>query len=145
MISLGLACAAAVLLPVIWSVSRSDPLPPPRPPTLPDTELDWRCERGHVFLAAGQVGRRLCSMCDQLASPMTYYACPVQTHGPFRVEVEFTPDDDLGTRVARLRLIGRQWFSVEEGVRCPQCDRLLIYEPSKSLRMRLVQPQDTGD
>ncbi len=143
MISLGLAGAAAVAVPLIWALSREDLPPPKKQRTIEDSTLDWRCDAGHTFAAPGRTGRRVCQYCDEMASPVTRYACPI--HGAKDVEVQFVETEDGVSEIARFRLVGRDWVSADQKLRCPQCNRPLNYDAAKSLRHKLLQRQREGD
>lgn len=123
-LSLWLAAGAgAVVFGVWWFSASAEPIARPLERTLTDTELDWRCEDGHTFVAAGQPGERLCLQCDQAAFPVSDYSCPV--HGPFRASVQFSEVSGRTARIDRLRLTGRDWVSAETGLHCPRCGRPL--------------------
>ena len=143
LISLGLAGVAAVAVPLIWAVSREDPLPPLKRRTFENSTLDWRCDAGHTFAAPGRTGRRVCQYCDEMASPVTRYTCPI--HGTKEVEVQFVKTEHGSSRIARFRLVGRDWVPSDQQLRCPQCDRPLNYDAARSLRHKLLQRQREGD
>ncbi len=124
-ISLLIAVALALLLPLAWRYWRPEEPPPPLQRTLVDVELEWKCPVGHSFRAAGQVGGRACWTCDRTAFPVTDYTCRV--HGPFEVQVRFAVGDDGVPRMASLRWPGEEWVSAEDGLPCPRCSRRLVY------------------
>jgi len=132
MISLTLAAAAAVLLPVVWRLWGSEETTIAHQRTLAEMELDWRCEEGHDFRGKGHTfgpdgltSPRTCWKCGEPAYPVATYVCPV--HGAYEVTVRFTIGDDGRPRVAQVRWAGRGWVTEEEGLRCPRCERRLEY------------------
>ena len=66
-----------------------------------------------------------------MAFAQTRYSCP--THGPFKAVVKFAPDRDGGTPVSEVRLIGRDWVKLSDGLRCPRCPNELVYQPRDPL------------
>ena len=127
MLSLSLAAvAAAVVFGVWWFSATTEETARPMERSLTDTELDWRCENGHIFVAVGQSGERLCLYCDQPAFPVSEYSCPV--HGPFQATVHFAENSDDTMRIDQLRLTGREWVSAEVGLHCPRCGRRLEHQ-----------------
>lgn len=137
-ISLSVLALAALCLPGIWHVSRRE-----KPEEgivrreLGDVELTWRCAAGHTFRAAGQVESRLCWTCDRMSFPQTRYTC--QTHGSFKAVVKFAHAEDGVPHVSEVRLIGRDWVKLSDGLKCPRCTNELIYlppDPLETLRRR---------
>ncbi len=115
-----------VLLPFVWHALQRAPLPSVAERTLENVVLQWKCDAGHTFEAPGHVDPVFCKTCNNNAYPVTGYACP--RHGRFQVQVKFERADDGSLRTAAVRLMGRDWASEAEGVRCPRCERRLKYE-----------------
>lgn len=136
-ISLALAVGAAVVLPILWRMWRADDTSISEGRTFTEWETQWKCEAGHYLFAAGQYEPRSCWKCGEPAYPVSTYVCPV--HDAFEVNVVFTPGEDGQPVVSRIRLVGRDWFSAEEGVRCPRCGRQLEYsdDPLLGVKRRL--------
>lgn len=143
LVSLLAITIAALFLPAMWHVSRrerEDESPVFR--TLTDVELKWKCEAGHTFRAAGQVGPRLCWTCDRDAYPVTQRVCPV--HGSFQVVVQFADGEDGVPRMSKLRFFGQDWVTVEDGLVCPRCSRRLAYQPPDPLDRSRRHPDRRG-
>jgi hypothetical protein len=93
-------------------------------PAVRDLGTIWKCPAGHRFPAAGQREPRRCMYCDRIAHPVQMLRCP--EHGPVEVFLKFGPkyrSDDQ--RDLYLSLDHENWVPRTEGIRCPQCGRLL--------------------
>lgn len=131
-ISVAMAVAAAILLPVVWHLWRGEEPVPLLERSLANAELTWRCEAGHLFRAKGHAfgadgltDARTCWRCGKPAYPSARYACPV--HGAYDVTLRFAKGEDGFEVVSRIRLTGREWVFADEGVYCPRCNRRLEY------------------
>lgn len=143
LVSLSLAIVVALLVFSVWRVLREDDTRPTAPRTLEQLTLEWKCDQGHVFDAAGQVGPRECWICDHEAYPISrQYACPV--HGAHEVAVRFTIGDHGVPRPLELRLPELGWMPVEEGVPCPRCARPLVYMGRDLLSRAKGRPDRPG-
>jgi len=142
-ISLALVAAAAIAIPFMWTVSQSEPIAPATQTTFESTILDWRCDNGHTFKAPGRTGRRACPYCDAMASPYTQYTCPI--HGAKDVEIQFEETKDGHVKIAKVRLVGRDWVPAGQQLRCPQCGRPLTYDANQTLRNKLKKRQQSDD
>jgi hypothetical protein len=120
---LALAFCAAVLVFLLWRFWRPEETLPVRQRSLSEVEFVYRCEKKHTFTAMGQVEPRECPLCGQPAHPVVKYECPI--HGEFDVAIRF---GDAG-KVTHLRLPGRDWVTVEKGLRCPRCNAILERMP----------------
>lgn len=128
------AVTVAVLLPLAWFYFRGETDSHLRSRTLEQAEISWRCERDHLFMAAGQDGSRICWICGAIAYPVGNYICEV--HGAYEVAVQFVTDDAGITTVKQVRVPKGTWLSPQEGLRCPRCARPLTYpnpDPMNSL------------
>jgi hypothetical protein len=124
--------AAALLLLLVWYLLRTEEVLETPQRTLNNVELKWKCAAGHVFYATGHsldsgglTAPKTCVSCGQPAYPFAPYTCPV--HGPFEVAVQFAVDKDGALDVSQVRLPGRDWLPKAQGLRCPRCDRPLVY------------------
>ena len=131
-ISLLVGAAAALLLLVIWWSLHAEEVVPPYQRALGDVEFEWKCAAGHVFYAPGHslaadglTAPKSCGSCGQPAYPIAYFTCPV--HGRYEVAVRFAIREDRALEVSHVRLPGREWAPKAEGLRCPRCDRPLVY------------------
>jgi hypothetical protein len=129
-LSLAAVVATSVLAFAVWRWWRTDQIPIVLPITLEDSELDWKCEAGHTFIAPGQVGGRPCpesvpgrGQCGEMAYPHTSYECPA--HGPYDVKVQFGRTDSGRARPALYRVGGAPWVAAGEGPLCPRCERIM--------------------
>ena len=96
------AVTVAVLLPLAWFYFRGETDSHLRSRTLEQAEISWRCERDHLFMAAGQDGSRICWICGAIAYPVGNYICEV--HGAYEVAVQFVTDDAGITTVKQVRV-----------------------------------------
>lgn len=140
-ISLALAVAAALLLPVVWRLWQGEEAVRPHKRSLADAVLTLRCEKGHQFRAKGHTfgvdgftDAKTCWRCGEPAYPFAQYVCPV--HGAYEVTVRFAEGEDGVEIVSQIRLTGREWVSSEEGVRCPRCNRRLEYSKDPLIGLR---------
>ena len=125
-ISLLAAAVAAMSSLAVWRLWQTEE-PQPYRRKLTDVELEWKCDAGHSFRAAGQVDPRECWKCDPpalAAYPIDNYVCP-RGHS-YEVAVRFAQGDDGAPKVTQLRLAGRDWTPIEEGLRCPRCKNRLV-------------------
>lgn len=126
LVSVVLAVVVALLVFSLWRVLLADAPSPQTSRSLEQLTLEWKCDQGHVFEAPGQIGPRGCWICDHEAYPISrQFACP--EHGAHEVAVRFTIGDNDVPKPSELRLQGRAWMSVEEGVPCLRCTRPLEY------------------
>jgi hypothetical protein len=131
-VSLILAGGVALLFIIIRLLIRSEEPVRPYVRTLTDYELEWKCEQGHVFRAAGQVEPKSCWTCSRQAFPVTRFTCP--THGEEEVLVKFKVGDDGAPRPSEYRLWGaKDWHPASEGVPCPRCRKPMDRVPLESL------------
>jgi hypothetical protein len=139
LISILLAVAAAILLLLTRQAFRSpEPLPPTHR-TIFDVELEWKCDAGHTFKAAGQITPRKCWTCRQPAYPIGHYACP--THGTFEVAGQYEADDSGAPRLSFYRVYGGTWTPVGEGLKCPRCGQALTKPVEDPLtRIKVKKP-----
>ncbi len=103
-----------------------------------DSELDWKCEQGHVFEAQGQIGGRPCPTCGEMAYPFTAYHC--DTHGDYEVKVQFQRDEQGRARPALYRVGHGQWSTAGEGPKCPRCEKIMSRKSQDPLEGR-VKPK----
>lgn len=126
-LSLAAVAATAIIAFAAWRWWRIDQLPIVAPSILEDTELDWKCASGHIFVAQGQVGGRPCpepvsgrGPCGEMAYPQATYEC--KSHGTSEVLVQFERTDSGRTRPALFRVGTGQWQSADgAGPKCPRC------------------------
>ena len=117
----------ALVLLAVWRLWQTEEVIVPKQRRLVDIDVVWKCEVGHSFRAAGQVGSKACWTCDRPAFPVTQYAC--RFHGPYVVAVRFEAGEDGVARITEMRRPGFEWVSIEEGLKCPLCGRRLVYKP----------------
>lgn len=143
-VSLIIAGMTAVGVFAVWRVWRSDEeVVQPYVRTIFDTELQWRCEAGHVFEALGQVEPKHCWKCGRLAYPITHYKCPV--HGDFEAAVRFAMDHDGTVHPTELRFPGGSWIPAEGRPPCPRCGRPMDLVSAHSLTgLKPGQPTPDG-
>lgn len=127
---MGGALLMAAGLPVVWVLTREQGSEPSRGRSLTDTTLQWRCDAGHSFPAAGQIGPRVCWECDRPAFPVATYSCPM--HGPYAAYVRFAKGNDGEPYVAQVKLQGGGWV-LQESLSCPKCGKALRYTPKDPL------------
>lgn len=125
-ISLAVAAAAAVVLLAVWRLWQTEEVIVPQQRQFRDIDVVWKCEVGHSFKAAGQIGSKACWTCDRPAFPVTYYACRI--HGPYEIAARFAAGEGGVARISELRRPGLEWVSIEEGVNCPRCKRRLVHK-----------------
>jgi len=138
-VSLLLVAGVGLTLFAIWRLVQSPAPAPANRRTLPDIELAWRCEGGHVFPAAGAVGARSCHTCGKPAYSFTSYVC--QKHGPFETLVEFGLDENEVERPVRVRVAGRSWASAPQGLTCPRCGAELARPPVDPIANSTMVPR----
>ena len=83
----------------------------------------WRCPAGHGFEARGRVDRMVCPNCGKPAEIEWKYECP--DHGPILLQVRYRLTPKGRTALDRFSLDGETWKSIDEGLRCPQCEKPL--------------------
>lgn len=134
--SLGLAAAAAILLLIVWRSWRTEDVVHPPPRELGGVELRWKCDRGHEFVASGQVRPRECWTCGQPTYPVFEYYCG--THGAFEVAVLFSNNASDRPVPSQWRLAGRRWVEAKEKLLCPRCRGPLVHrkDPLSDYRRR---------
>lgn len=93
--------------------------------------LSWRCEAGHSFRAAGQVGAGVCPKCNALAYPTEPFEC--KQHGSFAVAAKFELDALGEAKVAQYRVATRDWLDALIGPTCPKCSEPLERRPRDPL------------
>ena len=120
MISILVACGAAILLLIGRQVMKEEPAVAPIRRTLVDVELEWKCPSGHVFRAGGQVEPRKCWTCNQPAYPLARFQC--RTHGEVDVIARFEAAPDDGHAIlSAFSTHGSDWTPASEPVLCPKC------------------------
>jgi len=129
-VSVGLALAAAAMIPIVWFFTRNVQPEAPPPRALTSVTLTWQCEVGHTFQAAGQIGSRKCWTCNRPSYPIARYLCPV--HGEYEAQVLLEEDSGGITAVKELRFQGSTWTAADTFV-CPRCGRKLEYAPKDPL------------
>ena len=145
MISLAVAVGAVLLFLGIRHSLRSEEPVPPHVRTFFDVELEWKCEAGHSFRAAGQVEPRRCWTCNRPAYPARGAVCPV--HGETDVWVKFTLGTDGTPRPASYRTVGGEWTNADSPPQCPKCKREMTpvrddpVAKLKSRRLRSGEPE----
>jgi len=120
-ISLAAVIGAAVLFLIVRYSLRSEETVQPFVRTFSDLEVDWKCEAGHTFRAAGQVEPRRCWTCNAAAFPVRRAACPV--HGETEIWVRFSVDADGTPRPSSYRTVGGEWTDAATPPICPKCKR----------------------
>lgn len=120
-ILLAIVGSAAVLFFIIRYAVRSEEPVQPLVRTLSDLELDWKCEAGHGFRAAGQVEPRRCWTCTAPAFAVRKFTCPV--HGETDAWVKFSLESDGVPRPLAYRAIGGEWSDAGSPPSCPKCKR----------------------
>lgn len=140
--SLGIAAVAAILLLILWRSWRAEEVvrPPPRGPR--DVELRWKCDGGHVFVAAGQAGARDCWTCAKPAYPVFEYHCG--THGAYDVTVLYSNDASGRLVPSKWRIGVRTWVEAPENLRCLRCRAPLVYRINPLSDLRRRQKEDGG-
>ena len=130
-----LVCVSLVAAMLIgaWQLWRSEPPVQAHQRTLSEYEVQWICEAGHEFTAAARTQPRVCPECGAPAEIVDIYACEV--HGEFKVRVRLglTPGADR-PHVIALRAKEGDWVPVDQGLKCPRCDRILKRPPRDPLR-----------
>lgn len=131
-ISLLAAAGVALLVPVLWRLGRSEEVARPQQRRLAETELQWRCEVGHTFHAAGHAFNadgitkpKACWTCERPAFPAHSLYCPV--HDAYDVSVMLERDASGRVLPARWRLPGKPWVDFASDLHCRLCDRVLQY------------------
>ena len=130
-----LVCVSLVAAMLIgaWLLWRSEPPVQGHQRTLSEFEVRWICEAGHEFTAPTQTQPRVCPECGAAAEILDIYACEV--HGEFKVRVRLgLPPGADKPRVIALRAKEGDWVPVEQGLKCPRCDRTLKRPPRDPLR-----------
>lgn len=131
LISLLIAAAAAAVAFGAWYVWRDEAGPPVVGRRVTDLVLPYRCERGHLFNALGEVEPLSCPQCGATAYAITEYICPV--HGQSDVAVQFELDAYGEAFVTKMRVEGGDWVDVDAGLRCPRCGQALYREQGNPL------------
>ena len=90
----------------------------PKPRTLKDVIVCWRCPNGHVFEAKGAYDAIPCPTCRQPARVLITYQCP--KHPAVDLLVMFDEATDKPTHV---RFEGGKWVPVSKVIPCPHCGR----------------------
>jgi hypothetical protein len=131
-ISLTVTGGVAILIIFTRQMVRTEEPIRPLERTLTDYELEWKCEQGHTFRAAGQVDPKVCWTCGQPSFPVAKFGCAA--HGQYDVLVRFTVAEDGVPKPAEYRLWGtKEWTPAAEGVHCPRCRKPMDRVPAESL------------
>lgn len=115
--------SAAIILLLVWRFWQGEAIEPAYQRRLSEIRLDWRCDAGHEFRAAGQVGTHPCTKCEAPAYPVDTYECKV--HGPRKVAVKLKLHADGLPHPSEFRVVGERWEPAEGGAHCPRCGRML--------------------
>ena len=112
---------AVVAAASVWAgywVWHHDETVVPKPRTLKDVIVCWRCPNGHVFEAKGAYDAIPCPTCRQPARVLITYQCP--KHPAVDLLVMFDEATDKPTHV---RFEGGKWVPVSKFIPCPHCGR----------------------
>jgi len=131
-INLVLAVSVAVVLIVLWSLNRPEPLQKPATRGFSEVEFTYVCPRGHAFRLQGQITPPLCPTCELPSYPHVVFRC--ENHGAFEVSVRVAVGDDGVVRASELQLPGKNWVPVGEPLECPICNRKMFRDSADPLK-----------
>jgi hypothetical protein len=131
-LSLLLATTAALAVFVIIRATR--PEAPADPPPDPVRKVVYVCPRQHKNLLPLQEQPRACPDCRVSAYPQVTYRCTI--HGRFSASLRFEREPGGQLKVSELRLPGREWVKIGQGLTCPQCRLPLQRVPDDPLANR---------
>ena len=137
-LSLAAVAVTGVFALIAWRWWNTDDAPIIAANVIEDTELDWKCDQGHIFPAQGQVGGRACPDCGQMAYPVTTYSCA--SHGSYEVKVQFERDPQGRARAALYYVGHGPWTPAGEGPKCPRCELVMTRKEPDPLEGR-VRPK----
>lgn len=120
-ITLAAIVGAGILLLLVRNALRSEETVQPFVRKFSDVDLEWKCEAGHTFPAAGQIEPRKCWTCNATAFPIRKASCPV--HGETDVWVKFAADAEGTPRPSAYRAVGGEWTEPGASPICPKCKR----------------------